>query len=238
MKEIFDNFKNNKVLIIGDIMLDTYLIGNVDRISPEAPVPVVDINEQIDKLGGASNVALNIKGLGATPLICSTFGGDQKAWELKVAIKKCDMETKYLHSSSNRKTTNKIRVIGNNTQLLRVDNESKNDLNKDELDMMIRNITIALAENDINAILIQDYNKGVVTPDLLEFITKINKKRNIPVFADPKVKNFEFYKNIKIFKPNFNELRKGLNLEVSMDKFEDIEKPVEKYMRKQNVDTF
>ena len=103
-KNIFDNFKNHKILIIGDIMMDTYLIGKVERISPEAPVPVVDIEEKIDKLGGAANVALNIKELGSTPIICTVIGTDQRGFELDNLLTKNGLTTKYIYKSNERKT--------------------------------------------------------------------------------------------------------------------------------------
>ena len=221
-KNLFDNFKNNKILIIGDIMMDTYLIGKVDRISPEAPVPVVDIEERIDKLGGAANVALNIKELGATPIICSIIGKDERGLELDNLLTKNGLTTKFIYKSSNRKTTNKIRIIGNNAQMLRIDEETKTDITNDMFEKLKENIIYAIASNKIDSIIFQDYDKGVITKKLIDYIISLSKKRNIPVYVDPKLRNFSLYKNIKIFKPNFNELKRGLNLTVT-DKKELLE---------------
>jgi len=221
-KNLFDNFKNNKILIIGDIMMDTYLIGKVDRISPEAPVPVVDIEERIDKLGGAANVALNIKELGATPIICSIIGKDERGFELDNLLTKNGLTTKFIYKSSNRKTTNKIRIIGNNAQMLRIDEETKTDITNDMFEKLKENIIYAIASNKIDSIIFQDYDKGVITKKLIDYIISLSKKRNIPVYVDPKLRNFSLYKNIKIFKPNFNELKRGLNLTVT-DKKELLE---------------
>lgn len=238
-KNIFDNFKNNKILLIGDIMLDTYLIGKVERISPEAPVPVVDIHDKIDKLGGAANVALNIKELGATPIICSVIGADQHGWELKATIKNSGMETKYIKATDTRKTTNKIRVIGNNTQMIRIDEETKEDLNDEIYDRLKENIIIAVAENKIDGIIFQDYDKGVISKKMIEYIIALSKKRNIPLFVDPKLRNFDYYKNVTIFKPNFNELKRGLKEEnLDIDKWEEIMPHVEKLIKEKDVDTF
>lgn len=237
--KIFDNFKNNKILIIGDIMLDTYLIGKVERISPEAPVPVVDIDERIDKLGGAANVALNIKELGATPIICSIIGTDQRGFELKNLLIKNELTTKFIYKSENRKTTNKIRIIGNNTQMLRIDEETKIEITDKMFEKLKENIVMAVAENKINAIIFQDYDKGVIIKKLIDYIILLSEKRNIPVFVDPKLKNFNLYKNVKIFKPNFNELKRGLkNEELNIEKFEKIEPFVDKLMNEQNINVF
>lgn len=219
---IFDNFKNNKILIVGDIMLDTYLIGKVERISPEAPVPVVDIEEKTNKLGGAANVALNIKELGASPILCSVIGDDQRGLELIDLLKKNGLQTKFIFKSDKRKTTNKIRIIGNNVQILRIDEETKTEVNGDIFTKLKQNIAYTIAENKIDGIIFQDYDKGVITQQLIEYISILSIKRNIPVFVDPKLKNFNYYKNIKIFKPNFNELKRGLNLQIT-DKKELLE---------------
>lgn len=238
MKEIFDNFKNNKILIIGDVMLDTYLMGHVERISPEAPVPVVDIKEKIDKLGGATNVALNIKELGAEPFICSLIGQDDDGVTLRDLIISQDMSTEYVSVSESRTTTNKIRVIGNNTQMIRVDKETKRDINESEMKVIKNLLTRAFYEVNFDGIIIQDYNKGIIVPELLEFVNKLNRKRKIPIFVDPKVNNFYSYKNISIFKPNFNELKRGINVEVRLEEFANIRSHVEKFMKKQNIETF
>lgn len=238
-KNIFDKFKDNKVLIIGDIMMDTYLVGKVERISPEAPVPIVDIDEKKEKLGGAANVALNIKELGATPIICSVIGKDSTGFELESLLIKYNLNVKYIYKSNNRKTTNKIRIIGNNSQMLRIDDETKKDIDDECFERLKEKIIMSVAENKIDAIIFQDYDKGVITKKLIEYVTTLSKKRNIPLFVDPKLKNFNFYKGVKIFKPNFNELKRGLkNDELNIDKYKDIIPHVEKLMREQNIDIF
>jgi rfaE bifunctional protein kinase chain/domain len=238
VRKIFENFKNNKILIIGDVMLDTYLMGHVDRISPEAPVPVVDIKEKINKLGGATNVALNIKNLGAESIVCSLIGADESGMDLYDLMREQEISTTYITTSEYRTTTNKTRVIGNNVQLIRVDKETKDNLNEQELKALKNLLTQAFNEIDINGIIIQDYNKGVVVPELLDFLNKINRKRNIPIFVDPKVKNFYSYRNINIFKPNFNELKRGINVDISIENFTEMSYHIEKFMKKQNINTF
>ena len=124
-------FKNKKILIIGDIMLDSYFFGNVERISPEAPVPIVDIINKENKLGGAANVASNIKNIGGTPILCSIIGKDSTGEILLSLLKEQNISTNYIYKSINRITTNKTRIIGNNHQILRIDEEIKEDLNND-----------------------------------------------------------------------------------------------------------
>src|SRR5210317_1937086 len=130
--EIFEAFNKLKAVIIGDVMVDTYLWGRVDRISPEAPVPIVSVDRRSNRLGGAANVALNIKALGATPLLCSVIGKDMKGEEFLDILKEQDMPRSGIIQSSDRITTTKFRIIGNNTQMLRVDEEIESDLNHEE----------------------------------------------------------------------------------------------------------
>jgi len=238
-EETFEKFKDNKILIIGDIMLDTYLMGKVERISPEAPVPIVDIDEKIDKLGGAANVALNIQQLEATPIICSVIGRDQRGFELESLLNQNNLKTKYLYKSRTRKTTNKIRVIGNNAQMMRIDEETKVEIDDICFERLKEKIIIAVAENKIDAIIFQDYDKGVITQKTINYILALSKKRNIPLFVDPKVRNFELYKKIKLFKPNFNELKRGIkNEELEIDRYEEIIPFVERLMNEQEIDIF
>ena len=236
-KNIFENFKHNSILIIGDIMLDTYLIGHVDRISPESPFPVVDIDNKMDKLGGAANVALNIRELGATPIICSIIGEDFVGIELQELMKKQNINTEYLYKSSKRKTTNKTRIIGNKTQMLRIDNESRENIDEKDNNGILYNVMKSLDENSIDAIILQDYDKGVINKELLDTLNEM--QLNIPIYVDPKLKNFSFYKNVRFFKPNFNELKRGLKNEFfSMLKFDEIYLDVEKMMKRQKIDIF
>jgi rfaE bifunctional protein kinase chain/domain len=239
LKKIFENFKNNKILIIGDVMIDTYLIGKVERISPEAPVPIVDIEDNIKKLGGAANVAMNIKELGATPIICSVIGKDNQGYELENLFKSNGLNSKYLYKTKNRKTTQKIRVIGNHVQMLRIDDESKCDVENGTFEKLKENIIISLAENHFDGIIFQDYDKGVITNKLIEYIVRLSKKKNIPLFIDPKVKNFDNYTYASIFKPNFNELKKGLKEErLNINRWEEIKPFVEKLMKERDIETF
>lgn len=204
-------FKNKKILIIGDVMLDSYLFGNVDRISPEAPVPIVDVIVKQDKLGGAANVAYNIKNLGGTPIICSVIGKDQKGEIFLELLKKMKISTTYIYRSENRITTNKTRIVGNNHQMLRIDEEIKSELGKDQKDFLL--IIDKIFENeDLDCILFQDYDKGILNDIIINYIIKKANLSNIPIVVDPKKKNFSIYENVTLFKPNFKEFKEGMNI--------------------------
>lgn len=208
-------FDHRKILIVGDIMLDTYLFGNVDRISPEAPVPIVDVLIKQEKLGGSSNVALNIKKLGGEPILCSIIGDDIKSQNLYSLLKSNKISTEYITKSDNRITTNKNRIIGNNNHMLRIDEEIKTPLNKNEFFWLKNNIIEILKNEDIDIIIIQDYDKGVIDGNIINLLTRKAKELKIPIIADPKQKNFNDYKNLTLFKPNFKEFKEGLNVSVS-----------------------
>ena len=216
-----DLFKNKKILIIGDVMLDSYLFGNVDRISPEAPVPIVDVVIKQDKLGGAANVATNIKNLGGTPILCSVIGKDQKGEIFLDLLKKMKITTQYIYQSNNRVTTNKTRIIGNNHQMLRVDEEIKSELGKDQKDFL--DLLDSIFENeDLDCILFQDYDKGIINENLINHIITKAKLLNIPTLVDPKKNNFSFYKNVTLFKPNFKEFKEGINLTMTHSDRKDL----------------
>lgn len=204
-------FKNKNVLIIGDVMVDSYLFGDVERISPEAPVPIVDVVVKQEKLGGAANVAANIKNLGGTPILCSIIGRDQKGDVLLSLLKNMKINTSYIYKSKKRVTTNKTRIIGNNHQMLRIDDEIKTKLGKDQNDFMLI-INKIFETHKIDCILLQDYDKGIINETIISLITIKAQSLNIPIVVDPKKNNFSHYKNITLFKPNFKEFREGLNI--------------------------
>jgi len=215
-------FKNKKILIIGDIMLDSYFFGNVERISPEAPVPIVDIINKENKLGGAANVASNIKNLGGTPILCSVIGKDQNGEILLSLLKEQDILINYIYQSKNRITTNKTRIIGNNHQILRIDEEIKEDL-KEDSDKFISLVISAIASEKVDCILFQDYDKGVLNKNIINIIIEKANLLNTSILVDPKKKNFNYYKNIELFKPNFKEFKESINLNIS-DKNELLKK--------------
>jgi rfaE bifunctional protein kinase chain/domain len=205
-------FRNKKILIIGDVMIDSYLFGNVERVSPEAPVPIIDIELKQDKLGGAANVAANIKNLGGTPILCSVIGKDQKGDTFLSILKDMEIKTDYIYQSEHRITTVKTRIIGNsgsgNHQMLRIDEEIKTVLH--DQNKLLSLIDSVLEKETIDCILFQDYDKGILNELNINIITEKVKSLKIPTIADPKKKNFAHYKNVNLFKPNFKEFKEGM----------------------------
>ena len=212
IRQIFTDFSQLKIMIIGDVMLDDYIIGNVSRISPEAPVPVVDIKNRYACLGGAANVALNVKSLGATPVLCSVIGEDKKSDDFLQIMQKENLSTQGIIKSKHRILTTKYRAIGNNMQLLRLDNEITNPLSQEDEHDFYKSLLAILDTQKIDAIIFEDYDKGVITPSLIEKIVSYAKEKSILVSVDPKKRNFLQYNNIDLFKPNLKELQEGLRL--------------------------
>jgi len=213
-KKIFKKFEKLNILIIGDVMIDRYLNGKVERISPEAPVPVVRMNTRENRLGGAANVALNIKAMGAIPLLLSVIGKDDNATIFKKRMKENGLDSNGLVVSKERMTTVKTRVIASGQHLLRVDSEDQNDLSVKEEKAIFQKIKTTLKSQKVNAILFQDYNKGVLTASLIEKVIALAKEKNIPTTVDPKKKNFFAYKNTTLFKPNLKEIRESLSTSI------------------------
>lgn len=213
IEKLFNNFSNKKVLIIGDVMIDAYLFGNVERISPEAPVPVVSVKKRNNRLGGAANVALNVKAMGAEAFLCSVTGDDLKGKELIHLMKEEKLNSKGITKDPSRITTTKFRIFGNHTQMLRVDEEIINPLAKNITIDFIETVKSILNEEKIDVIIFQDYDKGLITPYLIKEVCSLAKKNNTPVAVDPKRKNFSNYHNIDLFKPNLKEFKEGLKLD-------------------------
>jgi len=207
-----------KVLIIGDVMVDAYIFGKVERISPEAPVPVVSVEKRENRLGGAANVALNIRALGAEPILCSIIGNDKKGEEFRQLLAEAGIRSDGIISSTARITTTKFRVIGNRSQMLRVDEEMTGDLVKADESALVEMIFKILEKSMVQVIIFQDYNKGVLTSDLIRLVIDRARAMNVPVAVDPKRKNFLQYKGSSLFKPNLKELREGLGKDVQGDK--------------------
>lgn len=212
--DIFDRFHNTTVLIIGDVMIDRYLTGQINRISPEAPVPVVLHESTSNRLGGAANVALNINALGGKPILCSVIGNDENAILFKNLLPENNISAEGIIQLNDRITTVKTRVIASNQHILRVDRETTDDLQNEEAFLFLEMIKNILNENDIDVILFQDYNKGVLTPFVIKGILKEAKKRKIPTAVDPKLKNFFEYKGVTLFKPNLKEVNDALPMQV------------------------
>ena len=205
-KNVLGEFRNKKVLIAGDIMTDRYLTGTVNRISPEAPVPVVQLTHADDRLGGAGNVALSIKAYGALPILLTVVGEDDDGLKLLKQLNSLGIEHKFICKSVERRTTVKTRIVSQNQQMMRIDAEDTFELTHHEKQVVIAQYVNALKETKPDVIILQDYNKGFFTPELIQVITRYAADNNIPVTVDPKKANFLDFKGVTIFKPNLKEV--------------------------------
>lgn len=215
-KQLFDDFNHLTVLVIGDVMVDSYLWGKVERISPEAPIPIVELRKQEHRMGGAANVAMNIHAMGAKPILCSVIGTDAKGTQFLELMKKEKMDSTGIIRSKRRITTTKFRIFGNACQMLRVDEEVDHELVENDYITLIRVIEQILANNKVDCIIFQDYDKGVISPRLIREVVGMARERKIPVTVDPKRRNFMEYQQVTLFKPNIKELKEGLNLAVDL----------------------
>ena len=211
-EELFNDFNSLKIGVIGDVMLDTYIWGKVDRISPEAPVPIVSLHHKEHRIGGAGNVALNCSGLGAKVFMLGTIGDDDEGSQLEQLLKESLIDTTGLVKSLKRTTTNKTRIISRNQQMLRFDAEVTNDLNKEEETALLKQISNFIEHEDPNILIFEDYNKGVLTVKVIEEAIALCRASGVITAVDPKRKNFFNYRHVDIFKPNMKEVQEGLNL--------------------------
>ncbi len=216
-----EKFKNTKVLVLGDVMIDAYLFGKVERISPEAPVPVVAVTHKENRLGGAANVAVNLVALGAKPILCSVVGNDAEAKDLIELIKSNGIGAEGIIQSKERVTTIKTRVISQSTQMLRIDNEITDPLNQEDDSRLISKVKELLKEADV--IIFEDYDKGVISEHLISQITQEANALNIPIVVDPKKRNFMGYQKATLFKPNLKELREGFKRDFDIDNKQEFE---------------
>ena len=233
---LFKQFPNQKILIIGDVMIDTYLWGNVSRVSPEAPVPIVSGVIEENRLGGAANVALNVRAMGAVPILCSVIGEDDRGKLFLDLMEEQKLSDIGLVVDSSRVTTQKTRVISGNQHLLRVDEEMDIFLGKKVQEQFTELLNDLLESGGIDAIILQDYDKGVLSPGVISEVIAISERVNVPVLVDPKFRNFSLYKNIRLFKPNYKELVKGLNLDVKKHEIKKISEAVISYQSEQEID--
>ena len=222
-KDIFQKFNNLNVVVIGDIMVDSYQWGKVERISPEAPVPICAVTKIENRLGGAGNVALNLKAMGANPILCSVRGKDSNGENLLHLMQQEGMTTDYILQSTDRPTTTKTRIIGNNSQMLRIDNESIETLDRKEETAFLKRIESLFSKMKIDVVIFQDYDKGVITERVITTTTSQANKKNIPITVDPKHRNFSLYKDVTMFKPNLKELKEGLKIEFDKPTQENLE---------------
>ncbi len=210
VNEIFKGFDELQVLVIGDLMIDAYTWGKVSRISPEAPVPVVQVIKKEARLGGAGNVVMNIASLGAKPWVVSVVGDDEAGTQLKGLLEKEGISLHGIVEEKGRITSIKERVIAGSQQLLRVDSETDKTVNQESSRALLEKVKACIKEVDV--IIFEDYDKGVLNEPLIQEVITLARKQGIPTVVDPKKRNFFNYRGATLFKPNLHELRDGLGL--------------------------
>lgn len=213
---ILDSFLSKQILVIGDVMTDQYIHGNVSRMSPEAPVAVVDQESENCRIGGAGNVALNLIALGASVKLASVIGQDDTGQQLYSQLQNANVDTRAIVLSKERKTTIKTRVISDGKHLLRIDREDQHDLSKEEY-LKIQESILEILNQGVDGILLEDYNKGVLTKEHIQWLISEANFRQIPIVVDPKKNNFFSYRGCTLFKPNLKELKEGLQIEFELD---------------------
>ncbi len=210
LNEIMEAMRAKTIIVIGDLMLDRYIWGNVERISPEAPVPVLDVRKEDAKLGGAGNVANNLMALGARVMMASVVGNDLQGKLVKSLLQDEGIDTRHIQLAEDRQTIVKTRIIAQHQQIVRIDREDRSFIPEELRSGMIESVREAV--NDIDAIIISDYAKGMVSEHLVSEVVKIAKTRGIPVCVDPKERNFPFYRGVTLITPNKKELTHGAGM--------------------------
>lgn len=221
---LFDAFNHTKVLVIGDVMVDSYYHGKVERISPEAPVPVVNIERKEHRLGGSANVALNIKALGAQPVLCGLTGNDSEGELLKTLLQDNGIDSEGMVVAEGRKTTVKTRIIGNRHQVLRIDHEDTEDISGITENQLLDLIRHQLSSCDV--VILEDYNKGVLTTRVIQETLKLCEAAGKPVVVDPKLLHFFDYQGVALFKPNRKEVKEGLKTDLDLQNLQDVKQAI------------
>lgn len=236
IKSIFEKFNQLNVIVIGDVMIDAYLWGKVERISPEAPVPIVALKHRESRLGGAANVALNVQSLGATPYLVSAIGEGPRADEFLQLMDEQGLPKDGIVKCQDRLTTTKFRIIGNNAQMLRVDEEIEDVLEQRHQEQLLQVIKNLIAQKKADVIIFEDYDKGVISQSLIREVVNLAQSNHIPVTVDPKKRNFMDYQGVTLFKPNLKELKEGLKLDLKLDQPEEICQVLRDFQYRQNID--
>ncbi len=235
IEDIIKAFLGKNILVIGDVMVDSYMWGRVDRISPEAPVPVIAVTGKEMRLGGAANVARNIVSLGAACSIIGVTGNDDMGrWFAKRCIFR-KIDGSGLVTDNSRPTTVKTRVIAGSQHIVRVDEENDKQVNEQVTKKLIAGVKNALKKK-VDAIIFEDYDKGAITPELIREVVSLAAKKGIPVTVDPKKRNFGEYKNVTLFKPNFRELTAGLHISVKKGDPKAIYEATRSFCKEQKIE--
>lgn len=218
------------VLIIGDVMIDAYKWGQVTRISPEAPIPIVSITKKDYRLGGAANVAINVKSIGANPFLCSVIGKDNKADIFLNLLAQNNLSNEGIILAEERKTTVKTRIMASSQHLLRIDEEKKDRLQDDISNMLIDRVIAICETHKINLIIFEDYDKGVLNEYNITKIISYARENKILTAVDPKKDNFSYYERVDLFKPNHKEFCEGLNVNVAINDISSLTKYSKQYL--------
>ena len=231
---MFIKFVNKiiRVLVLGDVMLDHYLAGDVERISPEAPVPVVEVLTKESRPGGAANVALNILELGANPILLTMVGRDNTGNLLMTMLKDLGVSNTHVIQHKGRVTTLKTRVFDEDKQVVRFDEEDVEDLEDSQENLMIKEFRKILANEKVDMIIMQDYNKGVLTKYFIKQVLLLATKNGIPVAVDPKERNFFDYQNVDLFKPNLREFSEAIGYRINPKSYDSLKSGAEELRRK------
>jgi len=234
IKKIFEKFKQMRAIVIGDVMVDTYLWGKVDRMSPEAPVPIVSVTKRENRLGGAANVSLNLKALGATSILFSVIGDDEQGRLFKQLLEKRNLSSEGIFVDPQRITTVKNRIISKGQHVARVDEETTDFIEPEIEKTLVDAIKKLIDKNLVDVIIFVDYDKGVITQTLFNEINNLALQNGIPTTVDPKKRNFCNYKNVSLFKPNFQEFVDGTGLSLKKGDLESLKVAAVEFKQKQN----
>lgn len=211
LDQLFEGFARLRVLVVGDVMLDSYVWGKVERISPEAPVPVVNVGRREYRLGGAGNVLLNVQALGAEAIACTVIGDDGPGDILEHQLSERNLNCEGLIRSDSRITTIKERIIAGSQQVVRIDTETDANISETERAQLIAKAKELIPSCDV--VIFEDYDKGVLSPEVIAAITDFANEHKVPTVVDPKKRNFLAYQRVTLFKPNLKELREGLKVD-------------------------
>lgn len=236
ISEVFESFRNKTVFVIGDVMIDSYMWGKTERISPEAPVPVVSVTHKENRMGGAANVGLNIKAMGADAVLCAVIGSDPYGDIFRQLLAKRNMTDIGIFDTSARPTTVKTRVIASSQHLLRVDEEECLPIDDNLSKKFIQHTTRLIDMQKPDAIIFEDYDKGNITPEVIKNVVNKAKQLNIPVLVDPKKRNFFDYNEVTLFKPNFKELAEGMKISINKSDTNQVAEASNALRKKLNAD--
>ena len=235
VQDFFKDIPNITALVVGDVMVDAYLFGSVNRISPEAPVPIFDVKNRENRLGGAANVALNLKALGAKTLLAGVIGEDTKGNIFLDLLKEQQIGYEGIVRLKNRPTISKTRIIAGSHHILRVDEEDKQIINEAAQALFMEKINDLFHKNSVDVVIFEDYDKGLLNANLIELITEIALSHGSKICVDPRKSRIRAYPNTHLFKPNFKEFVEGIKVEIDKSDFVLLEKELNAFAQKQNI---